>query len=481
MRLLWILAALALGVALLAAALWRGEPRCAPVSAGESAARSASVRRPAPRLHEPEATADEPAPDRLEQADALAGDGSARSPASPGQSRLVERLLVRGRVRAAVHDLERTTLELSRGAGRQRVRVRGTCASDGSYQLDGSALLDQALREHGTAHFELAVAHPDCLAQVASFSIIDRGEGATERHGSRYSWQAGTTTCELDVALTLGAIVRGTLVGVEDPRRFAVAAAAQREGAPVPPWLEQTRPDEHGSFLLALPPGASYAIVAAGPGMRPALAWIDLHGTGPRAISLAPERGEELSGVVRIAPGFPSRGVGVELQFARESGAAAPKAWPRLAPDQDSLAWLDGAFEWRVRSTRTGPSGRFAFGGLAPRAYELRALGVGVPGELLRAWPVGQVRAPAAGVTLGPVLASLDLDLGTRGPLSFLLVEERGTAPSLGPYSTDARGLAHVHLPPGRDYRVFVGDESYGSITTPAAGEIARFALARAR
>jgi hypothetical protein len=276
--------------------------------------------------------------------------------------------------------------------------------------------------------------------------------------------------------------VRGHLVGVADPRRFTIAAVLLSDGRPRPPWLAHTRPDAQWAFEFLLPRAADCALVAACDGFRPALVDVELALPQARDVVIAPGRGARLEGLVRLAAEVPREEFQLELLWPDDGSTPRPQRWDRLAPDQDELCWVDGAFEWRRHHVRTSAGGRVAFDGLAPREYELRALGVGFPGVELRAWSVGHLRAPAYGLALGPVLSSVDFDLGpvVDSSPTFVLVDERSARTlRLGPFTTDALGMAQVHLPPGRHFSVIVGDALVGRLSTPAAGESALFAPAR--
>jgi len=477
-RLPWVLAALALGLALCVALLRPGEERsaAAPTRAvlAADAPRSDAALRDVDALA-PVDPASARAPARVE---APAPDLAAQ----PGGDAASERLIVRGTVSGPGVDPGRVEVSLARVGWPASHPVLGACDARGRYQIDAGALLDPALARLQRVAFELVVSHPDCLHERRRI-VLQREVSPEAQSGAHYvAWAEGTTVCELDVELTPAAEVRGVIVGVDDPLDFAVVATRLEDGVPRRNWLAHATPDAQGRFTLRLAPLQSYAVVAAARDLRPTTARVDLGGPGPRDLVLRPEPGAELSGRVRMAPGFGAQELGVELQFARGGGSEPLLRWPRPAATLDELVWLDGAFEWRLRSRRTHDGGRFAFTGLAPREYELRALGVGVPGEELRAWPVARLRAPARDLALGPVLASLDLDLGPLpdGPIAFELFDEEGrTGLGLGPYRTDAGGRAQVHLPPGRSWSVMVEGEAVGRIASPAAGEVARFALAR--
>lgn len=479
-RLPWILAALALALAALGVFLWRSDaPRVeAPTSevrAAASVPRGTELLDVAPQERERER--DEPEPAR-----APAVAASARTAVPEPRAGPPQRLIVRGRVSGPSTGLEQVELVLRRSEQSTPSPVQAACDAAGGFEFDASALLDASAVRLQTVGLVLTLKHPDCLVERRRIlvSAAATPESAPDAH--YVVWRPGTTVCELDVVLTPATRVRGLVLGVDDPLGVAVVAAELREGRPHTHWAANAVPDELGRFDLPLQPHTSYVIVAAALDLRPTTVRIDLAGPGVHELVLPIDAGVELSGRLRPAPGFGADEFAVDLHFALEEGAERPELWPRPAARFDRLVWIDGAFEWRLRSQRTRGGGTFLFRGLAPREYELRAIGVGVQGEELRAWPVARLRAPAHGLTLGPALTSIDLDLGPLpdGPIAFALSdEEGGEVPRLGPYRTDARGRAQVHLPPGRAYGVLVGGEVVGRIATPGAGEFARFALAR--
>jgi hypothetical protein len=484
-RILWVLAALALGFAVLVGLLWRAEaPRATAAAPAERSRSAASRAEPGFPRAAARDERDEGAPRVLDEAyvELLP---SVRRPAS-GAARPapvnVQGLVLHGRVRAPVEDLASVELELVRVSSRPGEPLRMRCAPDGGYRFEATALLPALSQPPETLSFELRATHSECLPSRVPFEVRhaplqERGGGARA-----FAWRDGTTVCELDVALEPASRVRGHLAGVADPRRFAIAAVLLRDGRPTPPWLADTRPDAQGDFEFLLPRAADCALVAAGDGFRPLLVDVDLARPQAREVTITPGRGARLEGSVRLAAQVPREEFQLELLWPSDPQAPRPERWRRLAPDQEELCWIDGAFEWRRHHARTTFGGRFAFDGLASREYELRALGVGVPGVELRAWSVARLRAPAYGLVLGPVLSSVDFDLGpvVESPPRFVLVDEHSTHTlQLGPFATDARGFAQVHLPPGRGYRVLVEDQAVGRVDTPAAGEFALFALAR--
>ena len=84
---------------------------------------------------------------------------------------------------------------------------------------------------------------------------------------------------------------------------------------------------------------------------------------------------------------------------------------------------------------------------------------------------IGVFAAPDASLRLGPCLTRVELDLGpTRdGPLTFELKPFDNS--KLGPFETDSRGIATLHLRPQASYEVRAAGNLVGCVRTQSAGE----------
>jgi hypothetical protein len=406
-------------------------------------------------------------------------------------------VLVRGSVLGPVPDLEKVQVGIfadcrvrAEHQPPHRPSLEVSVDRQGRFEADVTQLLEECpdsrdllvVAKHRLS--KSAIAH----VEAPSVQVAEPGSAADR----------GPLVTEVTLTLELGALIQGRVtVGTAEPhaavallvrklesfvepvldRTGAQRSAAQMwafdEGLPPWTWVMETRErtlDADGEFELQVESGARYAVVAAVAGLRPQTALVDvLLETLYRAdLTILP--GEELSGTLQLGPDLAPEGTQlmVNLQGGDES-------IPTLRFEWGQMSWIDGGFEWSRSLAVTDASGHFAFRGLAPARYELSAIGEGIPRQYVRASKLGVFAAPDTGLHLGPCLARVELDLAPpqSGPVSFKLKPLDPRAPfDLGPFDTDPRGRATLHLKPQSSYDVVVAGRAVGRITTAGVGEI---------
>jgi hypothetical protein len=238
------------------------------------------------------------------------------------------------------------------------------------------------------------------------------------------------------------------------------------------------RPAPDGSYSIRVAPRATYAVVAALPGLRPQKSTVDVPVAGDYQVDFALDLGTVLRGTLSL-DGPPS-GAGLTVNAALHCGDSEHVS---LGSGQGTLCWIDGELEWSYAMAKTDARGRFELTGLCPRSYTLRAVGLGQPGQHARSVEIGEVRAPSDTVALGPVLARAVLDFGPPAErateFSLRAPNEAGQRRDLGPFESDERGLAVLSLPPHTTYDVLEGERLAGHITTGGAGSNLTWRIAR--
>jgi hypothetical protein len=395
-------------------------------------------------------------------------------------------LIVRGQVQCAGLDPSGAQVTLWSKVGRLEHFHKAFATALGTYEIDFTSLMSNAARMGLPQEFRMTVTHPQSEGVQRSFRLgrgplpLARSQDRT-RNQLEFEMRSGRNVYVVDFELRPCAIVRGTLVGGGPEPREVMVCAARPEEDPASGWIQSCVPDERGKFELRLVEGASYAIVAVARTYRPATQWIHLPVAGSYGMAMSLDRGHSISGRLSLGNEGEAGGTSLDL-LAPVMAAGRPLAvWSEPAPSFGGLIWLDGAFEWRTRTTRTRGDGTFEFRGLAPVEYDLRAMGLGMSGVEIRGFAAGSVRAPAAGLELGPLLSSLSLHLGPtpKGPVRFRLVGDTSAAGTFGPYETNAQGLARLLLPPLATFEVEVDGARIGSVTCAQAGEHRIWALAR--
>jgi hypothetical protein len=413
---------------------------------------------------------------------------------SPGQWTISEDeplgLIVRGQLQCAEIDLSKAQVTLRSTVDRREVELATFATAQGTYEFDATSLLSKATRmdlSRGVSQgFRMTVTHPRCSDVQRQVSL---GDGrprlpscGSDRDLLEFVLRLGRNECVVDLVLRPCAIVRGTLVGGIPLPRDVTVCAALNEAAKKRGWIQKCVPDDHGRFELRLAEGARYAIVAVARDFRPTTEWIDLPVAGSYRIALSLDLGLSISGRLHLGSEAAPCGTSIDLSTSTQRAGKQLAVWREPAPSLGELLWIDGAFEWRTRSTRTLADGSFLVSGLAALDYDVRALGLGMRHVEVRSVDLGRVRAPATGLEMGPLLATLDLDLGptTEGEVHFSLLDVPVSySRALGPYRTDARGLARLLLPPLATFDVRTAGAVIGRVTTARAGEQSAWALAR--
>jgi hypothetical protein len=240
----------------------------------------------------------------------------------------------------------------------------------------------------------------------------------------------------------------------------------------LPPWtfLASQQPQilgADGAFEVQVEPGGRYAVVASAAGYRPATAVVDVLVEGLYRVDLTMHPGADLSGTLRLGPELAEPGTHLTARLLTEATDT-----PTLHSDAGDLTWIGAAYESSRALAVTDAGGGFIFRGLAPGRYEVSAIGEGMVRRHVRTVRVGIYSAPGSNLQLGPCLARVELDLGRSesGPTAFKLeLLGQGGMP-LGPFETDATGLATLHLRPRSSYEVLVAGSSIGRVATAEAG-----------
>jgi hypothetical protein len=415
---------------------------------------------------------------------------------APTSSAAPCRILVRGTVVGSVTDLETVHLGIFGGChlkpesgtiGRPSIEVQ--VDPTGRFQADVTELVEKCPDTR-----DLLVVARHRLSKPAALSFQPRTSVGAEQITSA---TPGEVVTEVTLTLELGALIHGRVtVQSAEPhapaalmlrkresfqqtvtshsRRQVTAAQkwAREEG--LPPWtfvMEQRARslDDDAEFELQVEPGARYAVVAAVAGFRPQTALVDVVVEGSYRADLTILAGDQIAGTLQLGPELAPEGTQL---LARLQGPDTPV--DALHSEFGEMTWIDGAFEWSRVLASTDAKGSFAFRGLAPQRYELSAVCEGAPRQFVRANALGVFASPEAGLRLGPCLTRVELDLGpTQGaPIAFELKPlDQRTAFKLGPFETDASGLATLHLRPQASYEVRAAGSLVGCVRTQSAGE----------
>lgn len=268
------------------------------------------------------------------------------------------------------------------------------------------------------------------------FVVPTLGEHRTE-HAS------GMVELKADLVLDGDCVAWGT---VASPRPARVAAFALNDGLPDSTPSDDAEPfPSHGSYMLSLKCDRDHAVVAFAEGCRPSTRIVPAGFRGE--ISFTLDRGESISGVVRVGGGSVSGLVRLEA-----AEPASREVAPRCSVGGRWLVWNGAGFEWDSMSVVSDAEGRFEFTGLAPRGYTL-SMGR-VPGVYASDSPVSQVTAPASEVALTPRLCRLDLRLFQSGSpaanVSFGVWEVGPQRTTMGSHKTDEAGWAVLWVDPDR-------------------------------
>lgn len=396
------------------------------------------------------------------------------------------RVLVRGIVRAPVPDLETTTIQArvaGSGFGRRPVFLKPDPM--GRFEWDATPYLTASASALSAGATELVVqaSHRHCIPAVVSRDLPAEVWPDTGAGGSP------DRVIEVDLTLERATCITGT-VGVPlgiDVKSAAVTVFVLRstgEWATYKPrWVVEhparasltidsanaMRPVDDGSYTIRVEPGAIYGVVAALPGFRPQKRAVETALPGDYRADFALERGEVLRGTLCIDG--PPVGSGMTVSAALHCPDAGHVS---LGSGLGTLCWVDGELEWAHAIAKTDARGRFELSGLCPRSYALRAVGLGVSGQNARSVQIGEARAPADDVALGPVLARAVLDFGNASgkaaKFSLRTPLESGPPSDLGPFEPDDDGLAQLSLPPHSTYEVVADGALLGRISTASVG-----------
>jgi hypothetical protein len=387
-------------------------------------------------------------------------------------------VVVRGRVEAAVSDLERTQVRISAG---QRTSHRVQADQIGRFEVE----VTQLLQVDGTttlAPLVVEAEHPICRRASVELPLPpELGEPAQSK-------ASDPIVLEVFLHLEQATCIAGSVTLATPQGERPWVAAFVREtfgGAPSLDGDPRDLPDSNvarvqqdGTFLLRVAPGARYAVVAAVRGLRPQTRELQVFAEGEYRLDFALEPGLSLRGTLSLDG--PRANAGTTLNAALDCGATEHES---LGSAYGTLCWVNGRLEWAYGIASTDADGRFELTGLCEGNYTLRAVGLGLSGKHMRSVQVGEARAPCDRLELGPVLARAALDFGSRAgrPTTFSLRTPEGAAPSskLGPFESDERGLALLSLPPHATYEVLAGKELVGSITTGAVGSSSSWRIER--
>ncbi len=228
-----------------------------------------------------------------------------------------------------------------------------------------------------------------------------------------------------------------------EPVRGALVSAITAPAEAMPLQLKaEAITDASGTFLLRVNEPSEVWIVAASERMRPTHVWQALTGGfHDLAAPLVLEPGSAITGRV-LSGARPLAGVELEALFADRAR--------RIEAPGGPFTFVDGRMELARPRARTDDAGRFAFEGLAPgrwtvRAHAFRAPDAAFPPDVI---VPEAVLAPSAGVELRIPAATIALEVSEGGrpmPWSDVEIEYGGVRTTR---QTDGEGRLEVDVTP---------------------------------
>lgn len=366
--------------------------------------------------------------------------GEART--SAGEPAQVDLVVIRGGDEADTALRAVEVRDITRERTRPRSYVNGRVARtavDGSFRVEITEHVSERLAA-GAARLELWIKALRIGESPREFSVAI----PLERE-----WREASAPVEVraDLVLRGSGRVHGRVLGREPLEGDAwVALFEFHEGTLRRQPLANTRCDgASGAFEFLAEIDREVALVAWTEGSRPRTERLFVSDRSA-SLELLLDRGERLTGVVKLGPDGVACGLDLELMV--KSGVSC-------AVGEDVLTWTGAAFEWSRLYGQSDSSGRFDFAGLAPGRYRAH---VKAPRGVRSSAIALDVIAPAHDLLLELPLARVELALFKDGaPATNFLVsvsEQRPGAFTLDQLQSDSAGLAVLWLAEDSEVRV---------------------------
>jgi RNA polymerase sigma factor (sigma-70 family) len=416
------------------------------------------------------------------------------TPAAPA----AERWVVRGRVHGAPAGRETETKLTAMFLGRFNITdaVSGFAASDGSFEIDVSSVVQRWLRSAEPNELRVEVVHPVC--QLA--------ESRVPFASAHIEASAGSGRCaefRCDFELVSAAVLTGRIDTPADwkpveeqgrpPARPRLGLFDFASGAPhLEQGLAHTSCDADGRWTLRVHRSGEFTLVACADGLHPLSRAVKVVlGQSVDIGSIELTRGVSISGTVRRAGHPIGAGAEVSAEAKRDSGARISILSPEWR--QAELYVVDGIAEYaRIRAT-TIADGSYAIEGLAPVDYDVSVAQNPVTRMTLgsRRRIERTVRAPQSGVDLDGVPPTIELALTVNGrpptdeDLEGVVVDlvplSDGSSRGEINLTREAQGYGKIQLVAGIAYELRVRPARYAASVQPIGalefGEERTFAL----
>jgi len=352
--------------------------------------------------------------------------------------------------------------------------IRGQPRSDGTFELDVSALFFDGTKPRIPRGLELRAAHEDYFAARIDVPLESRGMPLVLRTFE----DQRTVVLRAHVKLCDEAWISGearTTGGLREGIQVRLVEMLSSGPSPAPTRFGGGSTDSAGRFRIKIGAEASLALVGCLPGSAPATVRLDVPHAGEfwtSQLLLTP--GESVSGHLRLADGRPL--VGAKVRANRRSSF---DGWLDDGSSEatSSLDWTGEVFAWASGEAITDANGAFAITGLSPGEH---VLGVRASSESDEPFLAGiVVEAPAEEIELGSMLSCVHLvfveDERLASQQRFMLREDGEMNGVRRVLSADEQGRISFWLAAKQAYAIDPyaiggGQESF-QFRAPPAGE----------